>query len=71
MFVVFRCDCGRVLYCKDYLKSHKCGTCNKTIRLKDRRILFRTDDITMAREQVMMLQDKFYHNTGFVTGDKL
>jgi hypothetical protein len=71
LFVVFRCDCGRVLYCKDYLKSHKCGTCGKVVNVGNRRILYKTEDIDDAIDYVQGLQDEIYHNTGFITANKI
>ena len=63
MYLVFRCDCGRVLYCSDRYESHKCGVCGK--------VLNRTMDVDVARLCVSELQDELFHNTGFVSADKL
>lgn len=70
MFLIFRCDCGRVLYSKDYVKTRKC-TCGKNLKVKGRRVLFKTEDIDSAISKVQELQDEIYHNTGFIRGDKL
>ena len=71
MYLVFRCDCGRVLYCSDRYKSHKCGVCGKVLKVKSRRVLHRTMDVDVARLCVSELQDELFHNTGFVSADKL
>ena len=42
MYLIFRCDCGRVLYAKKGVATRKC-TCGKTIKVKGRRILQRVE----------------------------
>ena len=42
MYLIFRCDCGRVLYAKKGVATRKC-TCGKTIKVKSRRILQRVE----------------------------
>ena len=37
MYLIFRCDCGRVLYAKEGIATRKC-VCGKTIKVKGRRI---------------------------------
>ena len=37
-YLIYRCDCGRVLYSKETAKTKKC-TCGKTLNVKKRRIL--------------------------------
>ena len=37
MYLIFRCDCGRVLYAKEGRKTRKC-VCGKVLEVKTRRI---------------------------------
>lgn len=71
MYIIFRCDCGRVLYTHDYKKTKKCPKCNKTLKVKQRRILGKSENIDDVRTYVQELQDQIYHNTDFTTADKL
>lgn len=71
MYLIYRCDCGRVLYSEDYNKTHKCPSCNKVLKTKSRRVLFKTEDKDMARLKVQELQNELYHNTGFTTANNL
>lgn len=71
MYVVFRCDCGRVLYTKDYKKTKKCPNCSKTLNVKQRRVLAKSEDIDDVIAFVQQEQDRIYHNTGFMTADNL
>ena len=71
MYIVFRCDCGRVLYTRDDKKSKKCPSCNKVLKVKDRRILGKSEDIDNVRVYVQDLQNQIYHNTGFTTADNI
>ena len=70
MFLVFRCDCGRVLYSKDSVKTRKCP-CGKSLNVKQRRVLYKTTDLDTAIKCVQELQDEFYHNTGFISATEL
>lgn len=70
MYLVFRCDCGRVLYSRDDKNTRKC-VCGKTLKVKQRRVLAKVEELDTVIEYVQELQDNLYHNTGFVTGDKL
>ena len=70
MYLVFRCDCGRVLYSKEGVMTRKC-TCGKTLKVKDRRILVKVEDVNDVAEVVQELQDNIYHNTDFITADKI
>ena len=54
MYLIFRCDCGRVLYAKKGVATRKC-TCGKTIKVKSRRILQRVEtaeDATYAVQKM-------------------
>lgn len=70
MYLVFRCDCGRVLYSREDKTTRKC-VCGKTLKVKQRRVLAKVEELDTVIEYVQELQDSLYHNTGFVTGDKL
>jgi len=67
LYVIFRCDCGRVLYTHKDNKTKKCPQCNKTLKIKQRRILGKSEDIETARAYVQELQNQIYHNTNFTT----
>ena len=71
MYIVFRCDCGRVLYTRDDKKTKKCPSCNKTLKVKQRRILGKSENIEDIRVFVQDLQNQIYHNTGFSTADNI
>ena len=68
MYVIFRCDCGRVLYAKQGVATRKC-TCGKTITVKSRRILKKVETAQDASEAVQEMQAEIYGNTGFSTAD--
>ena len=59
MYVIFRCDCGRVLYAKKGVASRKC-TCGKTIKVKTRRILKKVETAQDASEAVQKMQEEIY-----------
>ena len=71
MYVIFRCDCGRVLYTKDYKKTKKCPSCNKTLKVKQRRLLGESENIDDVIAYVQQEQDRIYHNTDFTTADNI
>ena len=71
MYIVFRCDCGYVLYCKNHYKTHKCPYCNKTLSVKSRRILLKHDNVDIIRGYVNNEMDKIYGNTDFIKGNEL
>ncbi len=71
MYLVVRCDCGRVLYANDEYDTKKCSDCGKVLKIKNRRVLGKTDNVEDARVFVQELQDTLYHNTDFVTADKI
>lgn len=70
MYLIFRCDCGRVLYSRDDKNTRKC-TCGKTLKVKSRRILVKTETQQQATEMVQEFQDQIYNNTDFITADKI
>ena len=70
VYLIFRCDCGRVLYSKDSTKNRKCP-CGKTLNVKKRRILKVADDAASATEAVQQMQEEIYGGTCFKTADLL
>ena len=71
MYLVFRCDCGRVLYANEEYDTKKCSKCGKVLKIKNRRVLGKTENMDDARVFVQELQDTLYHNTDFITANKL
>lgn len=71
MYLVFRCDCGRVLYTHEGNKTRKCSKCNKTLKVSNRRILAKSDNIDEVRLYIQKLQNEIYHNTGFIKASEL
>lgn len=69
-YLIFRCDCGRVLYSKDTTKTKKC-TCGKSLNVKKRRILKIADTSSLATESVQQMQEEIYGGTIFRTADEL
>ncbi len=70
VYLLFRCDCGRVLYSKDTNKTRKCS-CGKTLQIKKRRILKQTDNLQDAIKTTQDMQEEIHGGTGFMTADKL
>jgi len=70
MYLIYRCDCGRVLYSKDSSKTKKC-TCGKSLNVKKRRILKVADDVQSATEAVQQMQEEIYGGCCFKTADLL
>lgn len=71
MYIIFRCDCGRILYTKHYKKTKKCPQCNRTLQIKNRRILKKTENINTAIQYTQQEQNRIYHNTGFTTANNI
>lgn len=69
MYVIFRCDCGRVLYAKKGVKTRKC-TCGKTLKVKGRRILQKVETAQEASEAVQKMQEEIYGGTMFRTANE-
>lgn len=69
MYYIFRCDCGRVLYAKQGVKTRKC-TCGKTIKVKSRRILQKVETANDASEAVQKMQEEIYGGSLFKTADE-
>ncbi len=70
MYLVFRCDCGRALYAKESVTRKNC-VCGKTLKIKDRRILHKTEDAQTASEVIRKLQEEKYGCGYLTTADKI
>ncbi len=64
MYLIFRCDCGRVLYGKEGVATRKC-VCGKTLKVKQRRIFKKVETREEASLAVQEMQDEIYGNTDF------
>ncbi|RAP53103.1 MAG: hypothetical protein BZ138_01875 [Methanosphaera sp. rholeuAM270] len=69
-YLIYRCDCGRVLYSKEGTKTRKC-TCGKTLNVRKRRILKVADSIDSAIQAVQDMQEEIYGASVFRTADEL
>ena len=69
-YLIYRCNCGRVLYSKDTTKTKKC-TCGKTLDVKKRRRLKIADTAQLATEAVQDMQEEIYGGVCFKTADEL
>lgn len=69
-YLIYRCDCGRVLYSKDTTKTKKCP-CGKALNVKKRRILKIADSAIQATYAVQKMQEEIYGGTCFKTADEL
>ena len=56
-YLIYRCDCGRVLYSKEGVKTRRC-TCGKTLNIKKRRILKMADSVSSATQTVQEMQEE-------------
>lgn len=70
MYLIFRCDCGRVLYAKKGVATRKC-TCGKTIKVKSRRILQKVETAQDASYAVQKMQEEIYGGTAFRTAEEV
>ena len=70
MYLIFRCDCGRVLSANEYNKTRKC-TCGKTLTVKNRRVLAKVENSKDVPVIVQEFQDAIYKSTGFITANKI
>lgn len=64
MYLIFRCDCGRVLYGKEGVATRKC-VCGKTLKVKSRRIFKKVATREEASQAVQEMQNEIYGNTDF------
>ena len=64
MYLIFRCDCGRVLYAKEGVATRKC-VCGKALKVKSRRIFKKVATREEASLAVQEMQDEIYGNTDF------
>ena len=56
-YLIYRCDCGRVLYSKEGSKTKKC-TCGKTLNVRKRRILKIAETADLAARAVQDMQEE-------------
>jgi hypothetical protein len=70
MYLIFRCDCGRVLYAKEGVATRKC-VCGKAIKVKLRRIFKKVETAEDASNTVRDMQEEIYGGVGFKTADEL
>ena len=70
VYLIYRCDCGRVLYSKDSSKTHKCS-CGKTLNVRKRRILKKVETASDASVEVQNMQEEIYGGLRFRTADEL
>ena len=70
MYLIFRCDCGRVNYAKEGVIHRKC-VCGKNLKVKGRRIMAHAQDHQEASEMVQKLQEDIYGKAFFTTADKV
>lgn len=70
MYIIFRCDCGRVLYAKKGVATRKC-VCGKSLKVKLRRIFKRVETAEDASNAVREMQEEIYGGVDFKTADKL
>ena len=64
MYLIFRCDCGRVLYGKEGVASRKCP-CGKTLKVKYRRIFKEVETAEEASKAVQEMQEDIYGEMTF------
>ncbi|RAP46618.1 MAG: hypothetical protein BZ135_03490 [Methanosphaera sp. rholeuAM6] len=69
-YLIYRCDCGRVLYSKEDTKTKRC-TCGKTLNVRKRRILKIADSADAATQAVQDMQEEIYGGSIFRTADQL
>lgn len=69
-YLIYRCDCGRVLYSKEGSKTKKC-TCGKTLNVRKRRILKIAETSALATQAVQEMQEEIYGGSIFRTADEL
>lgn len=69
-YLIYRCNCGRVLYSKDTTKTKKCP-CGKTFDVKKRRILKKAETIADATAEVQKMQEEIYGGVCFKTANEL
>lgn len=69
-YLIYRCNCGRVLYSKEGVKHHKC-TCGRNLEVKKRRVLKKAQTSSDATHIVQDMQEEIYGGTGFMRADEL
>jgi len=70
MYILFRCDCGRAMYSKEGVARRKC-VCGKNIKVIERRIIAKVEEVGQASDMVKELQEEKYGDAYFTTADKI
>ena len=70
MYLIFRCDCGRVLYGKEGVATRKCP-CGKSLKVKERRIFKKAETAQDATVAVQEMQEEIYGNVSFKKANEL
>ena len=70
MYLIFRCDCGRVLYGKEGVATRKC-VCGKSLKVKSRRIFRKAETAQDASEAVREMQEEIHGNITFKKASEL
>ena len=70
MYLIFRCDCGRVLYGKEGVVTRKCP-CGKSLKVKERRIFKKVETAKDASEAVQKMQEEIYGEITFKKASEL
>lgn len=70
MYLIFRCDCGRVLYAKKGQATRKC-VCGKVLKVKERRIFKKVATREEASKAIQDMQEEIHGFKGFQTANDL
>jgi hypothetical protein len=70
MYLIFRCNCGRAGYAREGVIRKKC-VCGEILKIKDRRILHKTESVQNASEIIRKLQEEKYGSGYLTTADKI
>ena len=70
MYLIFRCDCGRVLYSKEGVATRKC-ICGKSLKVKNRRIFRKVETAQDASEAVREMQEEIHGSGTFEKASEL
>jgi len=70
MYLIYRCDCGRAVYSKEKVATKKC-VCGKNLKVKERRIISKAENIEQASDMVRKLQEEKYGKAFFTTANKI
>ena len=70
MYLIFRCDCGKVLYGKEGVATRKC-VCGKSLKMKERRIFRKVETVEDASEAVREMQEEIHGTATFEKASEL